>query len=142
MHYFTRYQIHNESLEVESKLLDQVEKRKKEMETESMSYTEQQSIQNAFKALQQCRRVLKYTYPFAYYLERTNQSEIFEQNQADLERATEALSELLENEIDVNQNIGIKLRDKTYYCDQRRKALLEHCKDGYSKHEWKGLDPY
>ena len=88
-----------------------------------MSYTERQSIQNAFKALQQCRRVLKYTYPFAYYLERTNQSEIFEQNQADLERATEALSELLENEIDVNQNIGIKLRDKTYYCDQRRKGF-------------------
>ncbi len=142
MHYFTRYQTHNQSLELEGKLLDQVERRIKEMQAESMSYTEQQSIQKAFEVLQQCRRTLKYTYPFAYYLQRNNQSEIFEQNQADLERATETLSGFLEQEINAEQNIAIKLMDKTRYCDQRRQILLDHCKDGYREHYWEGLDRY
>jgi ariadne-1 len=140
VHYFTRYQTHNQSLEFEGKLLDQVEQRKKEMQAGSMSYTDQQSIQKAFEVLQQCRRILKYTYPFAYYLKRSNQSEIFEQNQADLERATEILSGFLEREIDTEQNTIIKLMDKTRYCDQRRQILLDHCKDGYSNHYWEGLD--
>jgi len=112
------------------------------MQAESMSYTEQQSIQKAFEVLQQCRRTLKYTYPFAYYLKRNNQSEIFEQNQADLEHATEILSGFLEREIDVEQNIALKLMDQTRYCDRRSQILLNHCKDGYREHEWDGLDPY
>lgn len=142
MHYFTRYQAHNQSLELEGKLAVQVEQRKKEMQAESMSYTEQQAIEKAFEVLQQCRRILKYTYPFAYYLQPTNQSIIFEQNQADLERATEVLSGFLEQEIDVEKNIHIQLMDKTRYCDQRRQILLDHCKDGYANHYWNGLDPY
>ncbi|CAF3702014.1 unnamed protein product [Adineta steineri] len=136
MHYFTRYQTHNQSLEFEGKLLDQVEQRKKEMQNESMTYTEQQAVQKAFDVLQQCRRTLKYTYPFAYYLERSNLSEIFEQNQADLERATETLSGFLENEIGVTQNQIVQLMDNTSYCEQRRKILVDHCKDGYSKQYW------
>jgi ariadne-1 len=142
MHYFTRYQTHNQSLEFEGKLLEQVEQRKKEMQAEAMSYTEQQSIQKAFDVLQQCRRTLKYTYPFAYYLKRNNQSEIFEQNQADLEHATEILSGFLEREINVEQNIALKLMDQTRYCDKRSQILLDHCKHGYREHEWDGLDPY
>ncbi len=142
MHYFTRYQTHNQSLEFEGRLLAEVEKRKAEMQAGSMSYTEQQSIQKAFEVLRQCRRTLKYTYPFAYYLERNNQSEIFEQNQADLERTTETLSGFLEREINVEENTALKLMDKTRYCEQRRQILLDHCKDGYSKHYWEGLDPY
>jgi ariadne-1 len=142
MHYYTRYQAHNQSLELEGKLLEQVEKRKKEMQAGSMTYTEQQAIQKTFDVLQQCRRTLKYTYPFAYYLERNNLSEIFEQNQADLERATEVLSGFLENEIEVGQNTTVQLMDKTHYCDQRRKILIDDCKDGYNKHYWQGLDPY
>ncbi|CAF1037885.1 unnamed protein product [Rotaria sp. Silwood1] len=148
MHYFTRYQAHHQSLELENKLLEQVEQRKKEMEAESMSYADRQSIQKAFEILQQCRCTLKYTYPFAYYLERNNQSLIFEDNQADLERATEKVSDILEHEIDVTVDIDtkrkivLKLMDITQYCDQRRKVLLKHCKDGYSQHEWHGLDPY
>lgn len=142
MHYFTRYQAHHQSLELENKLREQVEERKKEMQAESRSYTEQQSLQKAFEALQQCRRTLKYTYPFAFYLERNSQSEIFESNQADLERATEILSGLLEHEIQFDQNFATDLMNKTSYCNQRRLILLDHCKDGYAKNYWVGLDPY
>ncbi len=112
------------------------------MQEEKMSHTKQQSIQKAFEVLQQCRRTLKYTYPFAYYLKRSNQSEIFEQNQADLERATESISEILEKEINVEENIVAKLMEITSYCDKRRKILLDHCNDGYSNRYWEGLDPY
>jgi len=142
MHYFTRYQTHNQSLEFEGKLLEQVEQRKKEMQAEAMSYTEQQSIQKAFEVLQQCRRTLKYTYPFAFYLKRNNRSEIFEQNQADLEHATEILSGYLEQEINAKENIALKLMDQTRYCDKRSQILLDDCKDRYREHEWDGLDPY
>ncbi|CAF3039456.1 unnamed protein product [Rotaria sp. Silwood2] len=142
MHYFTRSQTHNQSLELEGKLSNQVEQRIHEMQAESMSYTEQQAIYRAFDVLKQCRRTLKYTYAFAYYLYRNNQAEVFEQNQADLEHETEALSGYLEQEIDVDQNISLKLMDKTRYCDQRRKILLDHCKEGYAEHYWAGLVPY
>jgi ariadne-1 len=140
VHYFTRYQTHNQSLELEGKLLELVQKRIKQMQAEAMSYTEQKAIQRAFEVLQQCRRTLKYTYPFAYYLARTNQSEIFEQNQADLERATEILSGFLEQEMDAAQMTSLTLMDKTRYCEHRRKILVDSCKDGYSQHYWDGLD--
>ncbi|CAF0955219.1 unnamed protein product [Adineta steineri] len=142
MHYFTRYQTHNQSLELESKHSNQVEQRIHEMQAEAMSFTEQQAIYKAFDVLQQCRRTLKYTYAFAYYLYRNNQAEVFEQNQADLERATEALSGFLEQDIDSDKKNSLKLMDKTRYCDQRRKTLLDHCKEGYTEHYWAGLDTY
>ncbi|CAF3649474.1 unnamed protein product [Rotaria socialis] len=142
MHYFTRYQTHNQSLELEGKLSEQAEKRIYEMQTEAQSYTAQQAIYKAFNVLKECRCTLKYTYAFAYYLHRNNQAEVFEQNQADLERATEALSGYLEQEIDSDPNLSIKLMDKTRYCDQRRQILLKHCKEGYAEHYWAGLNPY
>lgn len=40
-----------------------------------------------------------YTYVFAYYLTRTNEANIFEDNQSDLQRATEELSFLLESDV-------------------------------------------
>lgn len=140
MHYFTRYRTHDQSLELESRLLEQVEQRRREMEAGAMSFTDQQAIPKAFGVLQRCRRTLKYTYPFAYYLQRNNQSEVFEANQADLERATEVLSGFLEAEIDVQNNTVKKLMDTTHYCDQRRETLLAHCKEGYRERYWIGLD--
>ncbi|UJR26964.1 hypothetical protein I4U23_008271 [Adineta vaga] len=142
MHYFTRYQAHSQSLELESKQYSQVEQRIQDMQAESKTFTEQRAIYTAFDVLQQCRRTLKYTFAFAYYLYRNNQAEVFEQNQADLERATEALSGYLESEVDADKNISIQLMDKTRYCDQRRKILLDHCKEGYNEHYWAGLEPY
>lgn len=141
MHYFTRYQAHHQSLEFEDKLRTKVDERKREMQAGLMSYTDQQSIGKAFEVLQQCRRVLKYTYPFAFYLERNNQSEIFENNQADLERATEVLSGYLENEINADRDFAVNLMNKTSYCNQRRQILLNHCKEGYANNYWSVSDP-
>ena len=46
------------------------------------------------------RRVLQMTYVFAYYLQKNAQSQIFEENQADLQMQTEQLSQYLEQRAD------------------------------------------
>ena len=51
-----------------------------------------QYLQKAVDALVLCRQSLMNTYAFAFFLEKNNQAAIFEDNQADLETATEQLS--------------------------------------------------
>ena len=140
MHYFTRYQTHNQSLELEKQLLEKVDDRIRELEENRMSYTDRQAFPEACRILQRCRRTLKYTYAFAYYLERNSEAEIFEQNQAALERETESLSGFFENEFEPGKGIPQKLMDKSRLCEQRRVILVQHCKDGYAHSTWKGLD--
>lgn len=57
----------------------------------------------------QCRQTLMYTYAFAYYLLKNNHTLIFEDNQRDLEMATETLSEYLERDITSNTIADIKI---------------------------------
>lgn len=65
---------------------------------------------------------------------------IFEQNQADLEHATEELSGYLER--DFTQTNGSltemkqKVQDKSRYCSTRRKVLLDHVAEGYESDYW------
>ncbi len=56
-----------------------------------------------------------YTYAFAYYLLKNNHTLIFEDNQRDLEMATETLSEYLERDItsDTISDMKIFVQDKT-----------------------------
>jgi hypothetical protein len=81
-------------------------------------------MDQASQALQQCRQVLKWTYAFAYYLARNNLTEIFEDNQKDLEMAVENLSEMFEKPIDQLQTLKVDMMDKTSYCTKRRIILL------------------
>ena len=143
VHYLTRYRQHSQSLDLESKLISLTEKKEDVLAAaKTCSHTIRLALKKAVEVLHQCRRTLKYSYAFAYYLYQNNQAEVFEQNQADLERATEALSGFLENEIDAEQNISATLMNKTHYCDHRYRILLDHCKEGYMQHYWAGLDEY
>ena len=63
------------------------------MQQHNMSRIEVQFLKKSLDILCECRRTLMYTYVFAYYLKKNNQSAIFEENQKDLESATEQLSE-------------------------------------------------
>lgn len=103
-----------------------------------MSWIEVQFLKKAVDVLCMCRRTLMYTYVFAYYLKKNNQSMIFEDNQSDLQTSTEQLSEYLERDIttDVLTDIKQKVQDKSRYCEQRRKALLTHVHEGYEKDTW------
>ena len=74
-----------------------------------------QFLQKAVDILCQCRQTLMYTYAFAFYLRKNNHTLIFEDNQRDLEMATEMLSEYLERDITSStiNDMKIFVQDKT-----------------------------
>ena len=83
------------------------------MQTEACySWIETQFLMKALEALQNCRRILMYTYPFAFYLPSSNAKSIFEDNQSDLEHATEELSGLLEQEMNLEKDDILTLKQK------------------------------
>lgn len=136
--YCNRYLNHMRSLKFENKLYNTVKGKMEDMQQLSMSWIEVQFLKKAVDVLCLCRQTLMYTYVFAYYLRRNNQSIIFEDNQKDLENATEQLSEYLERDItsDMMVDIKQKVQDKYRYCDSRRKVLLKHVHEGYEKDLW------
>ena len=99
-------------------------------------------LKEAVDILYKCRRTLMFTYIFGYYTTSTyNEKEIFEENQTDLENATERLSAYLEGEENLNEEIKLDFRQKVmdckHYCDQRRRVLLQHVSDGNEQGTWK-----
>ena len=129
---------HMQSLKFESKLYASIKDKMEEMQSHSMSWIEVQFLKKAVDVLCQCRQTLMYTYVFAYYLMKNNQSIIFEDNQRDLESATEKLSEYLERDITSDNIMDIKQRvqDKYRYCESRRKVLQQHVQEGYENDLW------
>lgn len=138
LHYYNRYMNHMQSLKFEHKLYASVKHKMEEMQQHNMSWIEVQFLKKAVDILCQCRQTLMYTYVFAYYLVKNNQSMIFEDNQKDLESATETLSEYLERDITSENlaDIKQKVQDKYRYCEKRRKVLLDHVHEGYEKYWW------
>eukprot|EP00051_Salpingoeca_urceolata_P027519 m.481836 g.481836 ORF g.481836 m.481836 type:complete len:517 (-) comp22339_c0_seq1:123-1673(-) len=136
--YFNRYANHDQSAKLEGKLQKLVQRKQREMQEANMSWIEVQFLSTALMVLADCRRTLKYTYVFAFYLKKNNQGEIFEGNQKDLENATELLSEYLEGDASADelQLLRQKVLDKTKYCSSRRQKLLEHVKWGQANKVW------
>ena len=131
---------HNQSLKFESKLNELVMEKMKELqENHKMSWIEVQFLQKAVDGLLSSRQTLMYTYVFAFYLKESNQQVIFERNQQDLEDSTEFLSGLLERDLGEEECVNdLKKRvvDRYKYCEQRRKALVRHVKEGYDNDWW------
>ncbi|KFO99521.1 E3 ubiquitin-protein ligase ARIH1, partial [Calypte anna] len=140
--YCNRYMNHMQSLRFEHKLYSQVKQKMEEMQQHNMSWIKVQFLKKAVDVLCQCRATLMYTYVFAFYLKKNNQSIIFENNQADLENATEVLSGYLERDIsqDSLQDIKQKVQDKYRYCESRRRVLLQHVHEGYKKDLWEYIE--
>jgi len=140
--YCNRYMNHMQSLRLEHKLYSTVKEKMEEMQQHNMSWIEVQFLKKAVDILCQCRQTLMYTYVFAYYLKKNNQSVIFEDNQKDLETATETLSGYLERDITQENLIDIKqkVQDKYRYCDSRRRVLAEHVHEGYDRDWWAYMD--
>ena len=76
--YVFRYMNHLQSLKFESKLYAMVKDKMEEMQQHNMSWIEVQFLKKSLDILVECRRTLMYTYVFAYYLKKNNQSAIFE----------------------------------------------------------------
>ena len=68
---------HLQSLKFENKLYAMVKDKMEEMQQHNMSWIEVQFLKKSLDILCECRRTLMYTYVFAYYLKKNNQSDIF-----------------------------------------------------------------
>eukprot|EP00035_Acanthoeca_spectabilis_P004015 m.97803 g.97803 ORF g.97803 m.97803 type:complete len:529 (+) comp12408_c0_seq5:199-1785(+) len=142
--YFNRFANHQQSLNLEGKLVAVVEGTSAKIQAAvGMSWIELQFLNKAVESLRRCRQVLMMTYVFAYYLCKTNESVMFESNQKDLENATEVLSGYLEQDLEL-ENISVEtitelrktVLDKATYCDQRHDVLLAHVAEGTEKGAW------
>jgi len=107
LHYYKRYHAHAEAQKFAKRQLFEADARMVMLQESSnnTTWTDVEFLKTANEQLVVCRRVLKYTYSFAYYMtEEKNtdmQKERFEHNQELLERFTENLSELSEQSLDV-----------------------------------------
>lgn len=137
-HYHDRYRNHEHSIELERRLLKKV-RRQLKRNIDQLSSIDIQIIEKAFEILLDCRQLLIFTYPFAYYLVSNNQSIVFEQNQADLERVCEELTHCVEQDLSkeiVFEPIRKTLQNHSKYCQARKNALLKHVKEGYVNNYW------
>ncbi|KAI9696630.1 MAG: hypothetical protein M1820_008079 [Bogoriella megaspora] len=135
LHYYNRYANHEQSAKLDKDIYLKTEKKMTQLQSSSdMSWIEVQFLAEASQVLQECRRTLKWTYAFAYYLARNNLTEIFEDNQKDLELAVENLSEMFEKPTEQLKPLKLEIMDKKAYCKTRRVILLsdtaENLKNG------------
>jgi len=139
LHYYNRWANHEQSAKLTKGLYLQTEKKMEEMQvTSKLTWIEVQFARKAVDVVTKCRMTLKWTYAMAYYLEKDNQKELYEDNQRDLERAVEELSELLEQPIEP-ENIATlrqKMTDKTVYVQKRNEIVLEDTARGYLERRW------
>ena len=120
--YYNRWANHEQSAKLALDLYVKTEKKMEEMKIASaLTWIEVQFMKKAVDELDKCRMTLKWTYAMAYYLANGNGKDVFEDNQRsvfylipfsgfftdkfvnnnrDLERAVEDLSELLESRIE------------------------------------------
>ncbi|KAK0749818.1 hypothetical protein B0T18DRAFT_437232 [Schizothecium vesticola] len=139
LHYYNRYANHEQSARLDKNLSQKTEKKMVQLQKESgMSWIEVQYLNAASQALQTCRTTLMWTYAFAFYLARNNLTEIFEDNQKDLEMAVENLSAMFERPVTelADSKLKVELMDKTSYCNKRRIILLEDTAQNLADGRW------
>ncbi|KAG8981324.1 hypothetical protein FRB90_007334 [Tulasnella sp. 427] len=107
-------------------------------ETSELTWIQVQFAKKAVDEVIKCRMTLKWTYAMGYYLEKSNQKELFEDNQRDLEKAVEALSELLERPIEAETVASLRqqITDKTVYVLKRNEVMLEDTASGFLEGRW------
>jgi len=140
LHYYNRWANHEQSAKLSMELYTKTEKKMEEMQiTSELTWIEVQFMKKAVDEVDKCRMTLKWTYAMAYYLEKGNEKELYEDNQRDLERAVEDLSELLEQPIEAD-GIALlrqKVTDKTVYVQKRNEIVLEDTANGFVDGRWK-----
>ncbi|GJE90031.1 RING-5 domain-containing protein [Phanerochaete sordida] len=139
LHYYNRWANHEQSAKLSVELYAKTEKKMEEMQMSSdLTWIEVQFMKKAADEVFKCRMTLKWTYAMAYYLDSGNQKELYEDNQRDLERAVEELSELIEQPLDpeVVPSLRQKVTDKTVYVQKRNEIVLEDTAKGFLEGRW------
>jgi ariadne-1 len=97
LHYFHRYDVHEQSRKFEQALRNAgIAKMVTMQNAEENRWIDVQYIDSGTEQLIECRRTLKYTYVFAFYLAEGPEKNLFEYLQSELETTTEQLSGMLE----------------------------------------------
>ena len=140
VHYCDRFLNHQKSIELESKLQEKIEDLKEGyVAMKVYSLFDLRFMDEALETLKRCRRTLMHTYAFGFFLDTNNQQIIFEENQLDLETATEKLSDYLENSLEITEDpteVKIRTVDDAKYCESRRQVLVSHVREGYENGWW------
>ncbi|KAF3950749.1 hypothetical protein CMV_023535 [Castanea mollissima] len=113
MHYYNRYRAHTDSFKQESKLKEIIQERVSITEERDSRLRDFSWVNNGLLRLFRSRRVLSYSYPFAFYMfgdelfndemtkeEREIKQHLFEDQQQQLEGNVEKLSKFLEEPFD------------------------------------------
>ncbi|KAJ9081901.1 hypothetical protein DSO57_1010111 [Entomophthora muscae] len=145
LHYYNRYVNHIQSSKVEQNLFVHTKGNRRRLQrTPRFSSEQVQFLKAAFNTLARCRNTLKWTYALAYYLNAGANKKLFQDNQQELELATEALSGLLEGIIKFKSlsQFEQKIQDKARYVSQRREILSAFIIQGYFEGLWEyAVDP-
>jgi len=140
LHYYNRWANHEQSAKLSLDLYAKTEKKMEDMQISSaLTWIEVQFMKKAVEEVDKCRMTLKWTYAMAYYLAKGNEKDLYEDNQRDLERAVEDLSELLESPIEPENipSLRQKVTDKTVYVQKRNEIVLEDTASGFLDGRWK-----
>ncbi|KAJ2868511.1 hypothetical protein GGH94_000043 [Coemansia aciculifera] len=143
MHYFTRYNNHEQSAKFVLNLMEATEKNMEQLQREmTLAWIDVVFLKNAVDVLADCRAALKWTYVLAYYMVSDNHKVIFENNQSDLEMATEQLNELVEDPSSLTGigDIKRKVLDMTHYVKARLDTLLTDTYQGLQESRWQYED--
>lgn len=136
IHFLHRYEVHRRSAELDHDFVEKLCADMSQMQEEGeVAWTELSFLRLAVPVAAECRQVLKWTYAMAFYLERDNLVEIFEDNQRDLERAVEDLSDQFQAGIQPETLFEYKrhVMDLVGYVTRRREIMLKDTLDGYAE---------
>jgi len=131
LHYYKRFHAHSMAQSFAEKQLKETEDKMILLQEskDNSTWADVEFLKTASEQLIECRRVLKYTYTFAYYLEDgTKKKERFEHHQEMLEKFTESLSELTEMPISSMNRTDVV--NQTRVVDKFMKNILNYVEDG------------
>ncbi|XP_052197020.1 probable E3 ubiquitin-protein ligase ARI2 isoform X2 [Diospyros lotus] len=113
MHYHNRYKAHTDSFKLESNLKETIKEKVSNLENKDSRIRDFSWVMNGLYRLFRSRRVLSYSYPFAFYMfgddlftdemtkeEREIKQHLFEDQQQQLEANVEKLSKFVEEPFD------------------------------------------
>lgn len=130
LHFYQRFHAHEQAEIFARKQLVETEQRMVKLQESENSklWSDVEFLKTANEQLVECRRVLKYTYVFGFYLEASKmQRERFEHHQEMLERFTENLSELSEMPLEKMDRTDVV--NQTRVVDRFMKNILKYVDD-------------
>ncbi|CAM8972170.1 unnamed protein product [Rhodiola kirilowii] len=152
-HYFDHYKAHTDSLKLESELKEKTASRVLNLDYMEYKSKDHSWLLNGLNRLFRARRILAYSYPFAYYMfgdelfskemtksDKTIKQGLFENQQQQFAGMVEKLSQVLEEKMDSNvtEDKINKLRDTILDLSSLTDSL---CREMYSCIENDLLDP-